>query len=93
MAILIIAIFVPLDFLFRFILPADQILLCLLGNIAAAKLIGADPGNGGIPVGKGLLFYSIRDLQFITNLVTIVTINDGIVPNNDVFTTAFPSPD
>ena len=66
-AVLIIAVLIPVRFLFRLILPADQILLRLLWNVAATELIGADPGDCRIPVWKNLFFYAIRDFQFIAD--------------------------
>lgn len=87
--ILVIAIFVSLGLFFCLILPADQVLLRLLRYIATTKLIGTNPDNGSISVGKDLLFYSIRNLQFIADLVAIMTINNNVIPNNDVLAAAF----
>jgi len=64
----------------KFILLSNEISSGFLRDISAAELIAADPDNRLLPVLKWHFLYSIGDVQPITYLVAVMTINDDVIP-------------
>ena len=67
----------------KFILLSNEISSGFLRDISATKLIAADPYNRLLSVLKWHFLYSIGDVQPITYLVAVMTINDDVIPCDD----------
>ena len=67
----------------KLILFSDEIASGFLGDISATELIAADPDNRLLPVLKWHLPYSIGNVKPIAYLVTVMTVNDDVIPCDD----------
>ncbi len=67
----------------KFILLSNEISSGFLRDISAAKLIAADPYNRLLSVLKWHLSYSIGNVKSIAYLVTVMTINNDVIPCDD----------
>ena len=74
---------VKADDLFRFILPANQILTGFLRNVSAAELVVAYPDNSVLTTLELDLLNRIWDMKPITNLVAVMPIDNDIIPHYD----------
>ena len=67
----------------KFILLSNEISSGFLRDISAAELIAADPDNRLLSVLKWHLSYSIGNVKSIAYLVTVMTINNDVIPCDD----------
>ena len=67
----------------KLILLSNEISSGFLRDISAAELIAADPDNRLLSVLKWHLSYSIGNVKSIAYLVTVMTINNDVIPCDD----------
>ena len=52
-------------------------------------MVRTDPGDGSISAWKIQLLDSIRNAHFIAYFIAIMTVDDGIIPCDDIFPASF----
>jgi hypothetical protein len=70
----------------KFILFANEVASGFLCDISAAELVAANPNNGPFPILEWHLSHGIGDVKPVAYLVTVVTVNDDVIPCDDWIT-------
>ena len=67
----------------KFILFTNEVASGFLCDISAAELVAANPNNGPFPILEWHLSHGIGDVKPVAYLVTVVTVNDDVIPCDD----------